>query len=59
VLLSVRKNPLNGAPSLPFYRPREGLGVHERERKRKRRKRKTKKERADGNLIPDLPSGSR
>jgi hypothetical protein len=30
----------DGAPSLPFYRPRERPGVHMRERKRKRRKRK-------------------
>jgi hypothetical protein len=27
-----------GAPSLPFYRPREGPGVHEREKKKKKKK---------------------
>jgi hypothetical protein len=36
------KKPPNGVPSLSFYRPREGPGVHERERKRKRRKRKNR-----------------
>jgi hypothetical protein len=31
-------DPPNGAPSLPFYRPREGPGVHEREEQRKEKK---------------------
>jgi hypothetical protein len=35
----------DGVPNLPFYRLREGLGVHERER-RKRRKRKTGEKKA-------------
>jgi hypothetical protein len=29
VLPNDKKDPPNGAPSLPFYRPREGPGVHE------------------------------
>jgi hypothetical protein len=48
-LKSLEKRSPKGAPSLSFYRPREGPGVHERWRgERERRKRKTEKERASG-----------
>jgi hypothetical protein len=33
------KPPPVGAPSLPFYRPREGPGVREREKKKKEKNR--------------------
>jgi hypothetical protein len=39
---------LDRAPSLSFYRPREGPGVHEIERKRKRRKRKNREKESPG-----------
>jgi hypothetical protein len=36
----------DGAPSLPFYRPRERPGVHTREKKEKKKEKKTGKKRA-------------
>jgi hypothetical protein len=37
----------DGAPSLPFYRSKERLGVHERERKREIRKQRKRKSREE------------
>jgi hypothetical protein len=42
VLLRGQKKAPNGAPSLPFYRIREGPRVHERERGKEERKTKRK-----------------
>jgi hypothetical protein len=52
--------PPEGAFSFPFYRSREGPGVHERERKREkrnRRKRKTERKRALGLHYLSSPIG--
>jgi hypothetical protein len=49
VLLSVEGPALNGAPSLPFYRPREGPRVHGIKReKEEKKKEKTEREGALG-----------
>jgi hypothetical protein len=48
----------DGEPSLPFYRPRERLGIHKRKRKEgKEEKRKTGGEEGSGVMFLFSPAG--